>query len=150
MCIRDRAYEDPVEKKSFLLYKFLERRGIFEAKDKENIHVPVDNHLTRIAIRFGLVVVPKEFEEIFLWRKEADRFTDIILRFHIREAYKEVSRLSGIPPTRLDDFLWMHGRNVCTTPPLCEKCPLKESCNAYRNPVLKKYREHYYLNTWYY
>ncbi|OYT56351.1 MAG: hypothetical protein B6U76_04010, partial [Desulfurococcales archaeon ex4484_217_2] len=77
-----RAYEDPVEKKSFLLVKFLERRGIFKPIDKENLHVPVDNHLVRIAFRLGIVKLDREILKKVLNGEEFDRyFTANIRRF---------------------------------------------------------------------
>ncbi|MFP3228493.1 MAG: hypothetical protein RXQ71_06865, partial [Caldisphaera sp.] len=45
-----KAYQDPVEKKPFLLAKFLERRGVLNINDPYNKEVPVDNHLTRVAL----------------------------------------------------------------------------------------------------
>ncbi len=153
-----RAYEDPVEKKSFLLAKFLVRRGLVAFKDVENIQVPVDNHLTRIALRLGLVELSGEYKSIF--DKEASYEEDIALRIIIRKAYKEIANLSMKRPDVLDDFLWIHGRKCCYYgEPECDKClnpilrekgcPLRSVC-AYYNGEIELLNEHNYLKTWYY
>ena len=142
-----RAYEDPVEKKTFLLAKFLEGRGLVKFVDSENFEVAVDNHLSRIAIRIGIV---KFSNYSFIERGiEVSRDDDIKIRFKIREAWKIVSNLSGVDPFTLDDFLWSFGRNICTSnKPKCDLCPFKEKCLA--NALGKYFPEHKHLITWYY
>ncbi len=144
-----RAYEDPVEKKAFLLIKFLERRKLVEVKDQENLHVPVDNHLTRIAFRLGIVKLNEKLMEIITRQIETSRELDIEIRFKVREAWKKVSEISNKKPTILDDYLWNHGRKICTPEnPKCEKCELKSTCKAYRTKIYVK--EHKHTLTWYY
>jgi hypothetical protein len=161
-----KAYQDPVEKKAFLLMKFLERRGVFIINDPHNKEVPVDNHLVRIALRLGIVEVDKEtLERIaggipFLWEE------DVILRLAVRRAYKLVSQAAGVDPFVLDDFLWSFGRKCCTRDdPVCRRgcdeacrkvggcrgggCSLRLVCRAYEDPLLLV-PEHNYINTWYY
>jgi len=145
-----RAYEDPVEKKPFLLCKFLERRGILKIADKENARVPVDNHLTRIAVRLELVDFPEYFKPLFKWERKASKEEDVIIRLYIREAYSYVCRLSSMDPFVLDDFLWNHGRTVCLPEnPACEKCPLRKLCKGLISDEVRSLKEHYY-STWYY
>ena len=50
-----KAYSDPISKKSFLWIKFLSGRGLFHIQDPENLNVPIDNHLMRIALRTGII-----------------------------------------------------------------------------------------------
>src|SRR5439155_24350888 len=58
------AYKDPLGKKSFLLVKFLERRRFLVVSDPENLHVPVDNILLRLALRTGMVrLTNKDLEQ---------------------------------------------------------------------------------------
>ena len=154
-----KAYEDPVEKKAYLLVKFLERRGIIHIKDLVNVEIPVDNHLTRIAFRLNIVTLnPKLWKAISIG-KHLTREEDVIIRLTVRKAYKEISRRAGILPLYLDDFLWMLGRRCCTKPlPKCDnckvlkysKCPLKNVCKGYRDPNYAKLTEHMYIRTWYY
>lgn len=142
-----RAYEDPVAKKSFLLAKFLHKRGLKTFKDEENFQVPVDNHLTRIAIRLGII----ELEDYTIIDKqlELSRSQDIALRMKVREAWKEVSKASGTDPFTLDDFLWVHGRTVCLPGnPRCEDCILKSACRSFETGYFPN--EHRHSLTWYY
>ncbi|MEM2636752.1 MAG: iron-sulfur cluster loop, partial [Candidatus Korarchaeota archaeon] len=143
-----RAYEDPVEKKTFLLYKFLHRRNIFFARDIHMVHVPVDNHLVRLAVRLGIVEIPKHLELLFYWKKHATVEEDTIIRLSIRSAYDELCRYANISPLTLDDFLWSHGRTVCLREhPSCDKCVLNQCCAGYTH---KKFLfEHLYTRTWY-
>ena len=146
-----RAYEDPVEKKPFLLTKFLERRRLLEVKDPENMHVPVDNHLVRVALRIGIVDEIEKMDELFTWKREATYEEDIIIRMIIRQAWRIVSRISGISPSTLDDFLWMFGRKTCSREkPTCEGCLLRNICRAFISIKRRQLYEHFYYNTWYY
>ncbi len=161
-----KAYQDPVEKKAFLLAKFLERRGVFMINDPYNKEVPVDNHLTRIALRLGIVEVDKETLEKIAAGVEFTWEEDVLLRLAVRYAFRLVSMRAGIDPFVLDDFLWGFGRKCCTREdPVCRKgcdkrcmsfggcrggsCALRNVCSAFTNPLLLV-PEHKYLNTWYY
>ena len=141
-----RAYEDPVRKKAFLLAKFLDGRGLVRLEGER--HVPVDNHLTRVAIRLG-VVLPSEGllgrmrEGIELTMEE-----DVEVRMTVREAWKEVSNESGVDPFTLDDFLWPFGRTVCKGEPDCVNCPLSSVCRAHSTG--EYWEEPKHTLTWYY
>ena len=160
-----RAYQDPVEKKAFLLAKFLERRGVLEVKDHYNKEVPVDNHLVRIALRTGIISVDEETLEKISLGVEFSEEEDILLRYATRMAYKEVARRSGIDPFILDDFLWGFGRRCCTvSSPTCragcrekcggmggcvgESCVFQGWCRAYSSPLFMV-SEHRFVKWWY-
>ncbi|MGC8975256.1 MAG: queuosine salvage family protein [Thermoprotei archaeon] len=149
---RFRAYSDPVEKKIYLFIKFAERRGALSVVDEWNKEVPVDNHLTRVALRLGFVT-PEEGllnkikkREVFTWSE------DVILRLAVRSAYKMLSRIAYLDPFILDDFLWYFGRKICTREaPACvssRECPFMRVCPSRENP--EKIVEHYYVDTYYY
>ncbi|MGB9729871.1 MAG: queuosine salvage family protein [Thermoprotei archaeon] len=144
-----KAYQDPVEKKPYLLAKFLIRRNIFKPKDPQNMQLPIDNHLTRIAARTG--IIETDDPAIFTNQRETTYEEDIIIRLQTRRAYKTLSQLSNQPPDKLDDYLWTHGKNTCTYQnPKCNTCQLQNTCQAYKNPEKQKLQEHKYINTWYY
>ena len=144
-----KAYSDPVEKKSMLLIKFLSYRGILNVVDEENIRVPVDNHLTRIALRLGLVVLEKHLEAKVLREEEVGFDEDILIRYTVREAYRHLAAKASVNPFHLDDFLWSFGRTVCLRDePVCRICNLKNLCKAYETGV--HLNEHTYYNTWFY
>ncbi len=143
-----RAYEDPILKKTFLLAKFLDGRDLIHLNDKENFQVPVDNHLTRIAIRLGIVSLTEELANSIKRGIELTREADEEVRLGVRNAWKEVSRRSGADPFALDDFLWPLGRTVCMEMPRCDVCPFSDVCSAH---IFGKFlREPKHTLTWYY
>lgn len=152
-----RAYEDPVEKKPYLLVKFLERRGIFIPIDKENLQVPVDNHLVRIAFRLGIVKLSKDIIQRISYGKEFSWEEDVIIRLTVRKAYKILSEKANISPLILDDVLWNLGRTCCIKPlPRCLNwketipCPFYRVCEAFKGNIERSLSEHLFINTWYY
>lgn len=144
-----RAYEDPVEKKAMLLAKFLVYRGLFNPVD--HVNVAVDNHLTRISLRLGLVMVSGPMWDKIKTGVEFTYEEDVLLRLTVRRAYMYLSERSGYSPAKVDDFFWIMGRTVCLrdSQPLCEKCLFKSTCKARRNTAFMV-NEPVYYNTWYY
>jgi len=157
-----KAYNDPVEKKSFLLAKFLERRGMLRIKDKHNARLPIDNHLTRIAIRLGIVEPNKKILNYFLPDGEdVDAEIDAIIRLTIRHAYRLLCEAAKTDPFLLDDLLWLLGRKICKyEKPLCDRnipitdgltgCPFRGVCSAHRDPDRRFLVEHSFIDTWWY
>jgi len=159
-----KAYSDPVEKKPYLLAKFLDRRNILKIRDRWNSEVPVDNHLVRIAFRLNLVHLDKETKERIRRGEEFKWYEDIEVRLAVRLAYKYLSRALRISPLHLDDFLWLFGKRCCTTKnPVCkskctkkcyeikgciENCIFSQVCEGISSP--NPITEHNYYNTWYY
>ncbi|MCU7786431.1 iron-sulfur cluster loop [Pyrobaculum sp. 3827-6] len=141
-----RAYEDPVGKKVMLLAKFLEGRGLASFKDSAEADVPVDNHLSRVAYRLGIVEIDFSFLESGV---EVTREEDIRLRELVKTAWRIVAKFAELHPFALDDFLWGFGRKICRREgPQCGVCPFREVCRARK---LGRYPpEHLHLLTWYY
>lgn len=159
------AYQDPVEKKAFLLAKFLERRKIVGFLDAHNKRVPVDNHLVRIALRWGIVRLDEgSMERIRLgtpFRPEEDA----LLRLAVREAYSVVASKASVDAFILDDYLWLFGRRCCTrTDPTCRSgcragcaglrscnggCVFQPVCRAFERPEYMV-QEHTFYDTWWY
>ena len=164
-----KAYQDPVEKKAFLLAKFLERRDILRIKDPQNKEVPVDNHLVRLAIRWGILVL--DYNTVTRIREGHDfaPHEDTAIRLAARTAYKLLASKAGIDVFILDDFLWLFGRRCCVRGrPVCISgcvqpcrsmgwcseeisgaCPLSKVCLGY-NKRLYMVNEHKFLDTWWY
>ncbi len=167
---RFRAYEDPVGKKSFLLVKFLERRAFINVVDEDKLEVPVDNHLSRIALRVGLISVDDETMRKIERNQEFTFTEDYAMRMRIKEAFKLTSAFAKIKPTLLDDFLWLLGKNCCSRDrPVCAfgcskdgcslvdligdcpgDCILASICRARGNLNLQLLSEHKFTRTWYY
>ncbi len=160
-----KAYNDPVEKKAFLLAKFLERRRVARFLDPENKEVPVDNHLVRIALRLGMVKPSEDLMEAIRLRRTFTPWEDVFLRLAVRKAYRVAAEEGGVDPFIMDDFLWLFGRRCCTREaPVCRVgcrarcsavhgcnggCSLAPVCLAYTNDAFMV-TEHMYLNTWWY
>lgn len=159
---RFKAYEDPARKKSFLLLKFLLRRRLWTLDDPENLRIPVDNHLIRIALRTGIVKVSPSFEAVLRDGRVITIADDIALREVISDAFVEVVRYAKLPVLELDDFLWHFGRLCCKADsPICYEgcttqcfvatdllsfscdlqCPLRESCTAYSEVRYRELKE---------
>ncbi|BES81781.1 hypothetical protein [Pyrodictium abyssi] len=155
------AYSDPVEKKPMLLAKFLERRGLLEIRDPWNKRVPVDNHLTRIALRLGLVELEPSLQRKVEEQTETTPWEDLLIRTAVREAWHLVASRAGVDEFILDDLLWTMGRKLCIHDrPRCTGCQGHWMCSqggcilrsvcpvglGLRRPV----EEHRFLNTWWY
>ena len=162
-----KAYQDPVEKKAFLLAKFLERRGVLQVMDPYNKEVPVDNHLVRIAVRVGAVSLDQEALERIAAATPFSWEEDVMIRTAARTAYKEAARAGGVDLFVMDDLLWAYGRACCTREnPACiagctRKCEEIGGCTEEGESILadlclarkdRRYlvNEHNYLDTWYY
>jgi hypothetical protein len=155
------AYSDPVEKKVMLLAKFLERRGIVSFRDEWNKRVPVDNHVTRIALRLGIVRLEEDFRKKILEGIEFSEWEDVTLRIAVREAWHEVSKLIGVNDFVLDDILWSMGRSVCLWGrPRCRNCSGHQVCIEGRCALahicptalsrMKPLNEPLFYRTWWY
>lgn len=144
-----KAYQDPVEKKSYLLIKFLVYRELFKPLDVDNLNIAVDNHLTRVAIRLGLIELEESLARKISSGVEVSQDEDAVIRMCVREAYKILSKLSGVDVFLIDDALWVFGRSVCTRDnPKCYECMFRNVCRAYRNSIYLT--EHTFTDTWYY
>ena len=160
-----KAYQDPVEKKAFLLAKFIERREVVVFQDPQDKEVPVDNHLTRVALRTGIVRVDPNTLEAIAAGVPFRPQEDVMLRLAVREAYRLVAQYAGVDPFIMDDFLWLFGRRCCTfSSPSCAsgcsercgelgcsngKCLLSQACRAY-SERLYMVPEHNFMETWWY
>ncbi len=144
-----RAYEDPVEKKSILLAKFLIARQLFKPGDF--LDVPIDNHLARIAYRLGLVMVSGKLWDKIRGGIEVSKEEDILLRMVIRRAYRMLAEKSHINPGKIDDHFWLMGKKICLRdePPKCDECLFRQVCLARKNKNFMV-TEHRHYNTWYY
>jgi len=155
------AYGDPVEKKAMLFAKFVERRGLLRVRDSWNKRVPVDNHLTRIALRLGLVKVEDTLWEKIKRQLDFTPWEDVAVRVAVREAWHLVAQRAGVDDFVLDDILWSMGRRVCIHgDPACRRCQGHLVCRdgecALRPlcPVglrlAKPVEEHRFLETYWY
>ncbi len=165
-----KAYEDPANKKTFLFLKFLLRRNLWEITDHDEVQIPVDNHLTRIALRTGIVTVSSDLANALRKRSPVVSETDIVLRRKIGRAFSIVGKHAERSVLELDDFFWHFGRQCCLLDdPICVTgctskcyvsthllkvpchgvCPLNSVCLAYEKDSQRALVEPK-LETWYY
>jgi hypothetical protein len=122
---RFEGYNDPHFKKAFVLLKFLDALDLWHARDTENLFIPVDYHLIRMALRTGLVTVADEKLALQLHdQAPASETDDWEIREVVKHAYKELERHSGINVFVLDEIFWTIGRSCChyARPPRCTSC----------------------------
>lgn len=162
-----KAFSDPVAKKPYLLIKFLERGGLFQVEDPENLHVPVDNHLTRLALRIGLIELSRSDLET-LRSGKVDLSFDVMLRMQTRSAFKRVADIAEVKPSILDDLLWLTGRTICLrqgatcvhkhkSPRKLQalvkgkwhRCPFEEVCEGLHDPAKRTLKEPEVTTWWY-
>jgi len=120
------GYADPHFKKGFVFLKFITRLGFFEAIDKENLYVPMDYHVMRVALRTGIIEVKHED----LKRKLKDKLPassedDFCIRESAKNALKTIEKTSSFDAFDLDDIFWNIGRSHChySHEPMCKTCP---------------------------
>jgi len=157
-----RAFNDPVAKKAYLLAKLLTKSGFLEKANLKDLCIPVDNHVTRVSLRLGLIkpgLNPRQVPRLEL---------DVKLRLEARDAWSHVVRKAGLDPIALDDLLWTTGRTLCKREgALCttdaarprellevapwnwRRCPLEEVCRGYRSPIARGLKEPF-VETWWY
>ena len=119
------GYSDPHHKKAFVLLKVLDRLDLFDPQDRENLYIPVDYHLIRMALRTGLVeVVDEGLARQLRSRQEASQDDDDEIRQVVKSAYKDLETQSQIDVFVLDEIFWTIGRSCChySRPTRCDAC----------------------------
>ena len=84
------AIRDPHFKKGFMLVKTLESLGLYRVLDRENLFIPVDYHLMRVALRGGMVETPPAVADQLRARRPASEELDEAIRGAVKRAYKIV------------------------------------------------------------
>lgn len=131
------AYSDPVQKKSFLFIMFATQCGAWQIEDLHNLHVAVDYHIMRVALRSGMVRIHDDVLSHRLRSREvvsADE--DNLIREAVREACDLLVRHSGQSVFDVDHVLWSMGRNCCfyDYEPICgeHRCWRQGQCTFVR------------------
>lgn len=166
---RFKAYSDPLGKKTFLFLNIAKKVGFWEIKDPENLWVPVDYHLERVALRIGIVNVDEEIIKKLVENRNIPQTIDLKLRRVVGDGVKNLTKISKVGVEKIDQIFWSLGRSICLKDaPLCDGtnlekttfetitginlkngCPFRRLCNAYKNPNLRKIKESN-VNTIYY
>ena len=122
---RFEGYDDPHFKKAFVLLKFLDALNLWHTQDTENLFIPVDYHLIRMALRTGIVTVSDaHLAKQLRGRSPATEADDWEIREVVKHAYKALEASSGVNVFILDEIFWTIGRSCChySRPPRCASC----------------------------
>jgi hypothetical protein len=120
------GYSDPHFKKGFVFLKFITRLGFFDLVDKQNLYVPMDYHVIRVALRTGIIEVLHENLRRKLSAKlPASPDDDFSIRETAKSALKTIEKTSSFDAFDLDDIFWNIGRSHChySHDPMCKSCP---------------------------
>lgn len=120
-----KGYSDPLFKKVFVFLKAADVLNLWQPRDPENILMPVDYHVIRLALRNGTVTVHDEALAARLRGNEPVSAEDEqALREVVMEAYHELIRSSGLSVYFVDEVFWLVGRSCChyKRPPRCTAC----------------------------
>lgn len=120
-----KGYSDPLFKKVFVFLKAADVLNLWQPCDPENILMPVDYHVIRLALRNGTVTVHDNALATRLRTNEAVSAEDEqALRVVVMDAYHEMIRSSGLSVYFIDEVFWLVGRSCChyKRPPRCTTC----------------------------
>lgn len=108
------AYADPLAKKTMVLTKLLNEEGLFAVRDPENVLMPIDYHVMRVALRSGMLDINEgKLRQRLRLRRFVSRKDVLAIREACLKAYQTVAKLSDISVFDIDTLLWEIGRNCC-------------------------------------
>ena len=123
------GYNDPHFKKAFVFLKAVDKLDMFRPQDRDQLFIPVDYHLIRMALRTGLVTVTDPtLAEQLRNQRDASQSDDLEIRQEVKLAYKALENISGINVFVLDEMFWTIGRSCChySRPTRCTTCDLSD------------------------
>lgn len=134
-----RAYQDPVQKKSFYFLAIMRNQGFWKYKDILNLSSPVNYHEQRGHFRLGTIrVLDPALEKKIRNRRNITDQEDIEIRFAVRRMIEFIAQLLDVTPSMMHYYFWNFFRNCCRRDgPHCESCgnscrlPERYSVNAH-------------------
>ncbi len=112
------SYTDPMRKKSTVFVKLLIESGLLEIRDPENIIPIMDYHMQRVLMRMGCVEILDENLKKKLINKETLKSDEEIRSASIK-SMRLISKISGHPILKMNDFFYTLGRSCCKEKILC-------------------------------
>lgn len=119
------GYSDPLFKKVFVFLKALDVTKRWQPLDPENVLMPVDYHVIRLALRNGTVMLnDAALADQLRANAPVSEADELALRQAVMEAYHEMIRHSGLSVYFADEIFWLIGRSCChyKRPPRCTTC----------------------------
>ncbi len=120
-----KGYSDPLFKKVFVFLKALDVTGRWKPLDPENVLVPVDYHVIRLALRNGTITLHDEaLADQLRTNAPVTEADELALREVVMDAYQTLIRESGLSVYFVDEIFWLIGRSCChyKRPPRCQTC----------------------------
>ncbi len=120
-----KGYSDPLFKKAFVFLKALDVLKLWQPQDPENVQIPVDYHVIRLALRNGTVTIrDKKLAKRLREGEPVTEADEHALRLVIMDAYRALVRESGMSVYLVDEIFWLVGRSCChyKRPPRCSSC----------------------------
>ena len=107
-------YADPLDKKAQLLVGQLDAAGVWPLEDPQNLHVCMDYHAMRVALRTGIVDVTDPGLLIALKQKAvvSDDINQAVRRA-VSDACDVIVAESGVSVFEFDKWIWHLGRSCC-------------------------------------
>jgi len=123
---RFKGYADPHFKKGFVFLKFVTKLGFFEPVDEQNLYVPIDYHVMRVALRTGVIeIIDGNLKHRLTNKIPSKAEDDFQIREAAKNALKTIEETSNFDAFDLDDIFWNIGRSHChySHAPMCYTCP---------------------------
>jgi hypothetical protein len=165
------GYDDPLYKKLFVFLKALDVTGRWRPLDPENVQIPVDYHVIRLALRNGIVTVhDPALAETLRLGVECPPADEQLLREVIMAAYDAMIRSAELSVYFVDEVFWLVGRSCChyARAPRCAacdftdcsvqpafaytcpgRCPLATTCLGASDEAFRSLREPNIVTTYY-
>lgn len=124
-----KGYDDPLYKKQFVFLKALDVTERWGPQDPENVQMPVDYHVIRLALRNGIVTVnDPTLADALRGNQSCSAEDEAALRTAIMTAYDEMIRSAGLSVYFVDEVFWLIGRSCChyARPPRCTTCDFSD------------------------
>lgn len=119
-----KAYQDPVQKKTYYFLAILKNQGLWQYQDILNLSAPVNYHEQRGHFRLGTVkIIDTELERKIRAKENIGDEEDIEIRFAVRRAIEFIAQLLDTAPSSVHYYFWNHFRNCCSrNAPHCLGC----------------------------
>ncbi|MCB2220577.1 MAG: hypothetical protein KQI35_09295 [Bacteroidetes bacterium] len=120
------AFSDPQKKKITFFLKLARDAGVINIKDPQNLIPIMDYHMQRVLLRTGCVEVEDQKLKNVLASK-SKLSSDEPIRGKCIEAFRVLSKQSGLDILVLNDIFWPLGRSCCNDTTLCtgQQCSKK-------------------------
>lgn len=118
------AFNDPLQKKSFIYLSFMANNGLWRFNDPEHLASPVDYHVSRGFLRLGIIQVDQPLAEKLATMAPVGVDEDLAIRGAVYDAVEYVSKEMGRPAEDTHHIFWNVFRNCCNREaPHCDGCP---------------------------